>query len=91
MELKYDHNRIYVTDDEEKVIAEITYPEVEAGVVDIDHTYVDDSLRGQGVAGKLVTAAYDSIKKDNKKAVLTCPYAVKWFENHPDKNDIIKK
>ncbi|MDR3226032.1 MAG: N-acetyltransferase [Clostridiales Family XIII bacterium] len=71
------------------VIAEVTFPNLREGVVVINHTYVDDSLRGQGIAGKLVESAYDAIKADGKKAVLTCPYAVKWFSDRPDKSDII--
>lgn len=33
-----------------KLLAEITFPTGEDGVADIDHTFVDESLRGQGVA-----------------------------------------
>ena len=90
MELKHDDNWIYVTDDKDNVIAEITFPNIKEGVVTINHTYVDNSLRGQGIADKLVEAAYRTIKDQDKKTIVTCPYAVKWFEEHPDKNDIVK-
>lgn len=91
MELKQDSNWIYITDDDNNVIAEVTFPNVKDDLVSINHTYVDDSLRGRGVAAKLVEAAYQSIKEQNKKARLTCPYAAKWFEEHPEKNDIVDK
>lgn len=91
MELKHDDNWIYITDDNNNIIAEVTFPNVKDGLVNINHTYVNDSLRGRGVAGKLMEASYDSIKKQDKKAVLSCPYAVKWFEEHPEKNDLVDK
>jgi predicted GNAT family acetyltransferase len=91
MEMKHDSNWIYIMDDDKNVIAEVTFPNVNEGVVDINHTYVDGSLRGKGIADKLVNAAYDSIKEQEKKALLSCPYAVKWFDEHPEKNDIVKK
>lgn len=91
MEFNYDDNIIFITDDDNRRIAEITFPEVKDGLVSINHTYVDDSLRGQGIAGKLVSEAYDSIKKQEKKAILTCPYAVEWFEQHPENKDIIEE
>lgn len=91
MELKHDDNWIYITDDDNNVIAEVTFPNVRDGVVNINHTYVDDALRGQGVAGKLVDAACTKIKEQNKKCIVTCPYAVKWFDEHPEKDDIVEK
>lgn len=91
MELKHDTNWIYIKDDNNNVVAEVTFPNVADDVVNMNHTYVDNSLRGQGVAGKLVEAAYDSIKKQGKKVVPSCPYAVKWFEEHPEKSDILEE
>lgn len=46
MEFKTESNRIFKEDESGKVIAEITFPETETGVFCIDHTFVDDSLRG---------------------------------------------
>jgi predicted GNAT family acetyltransferase len=89
MEYKKDTNWIYATDDAGNVIAEVTFPNIREGVVAINHTFVDDSLRGRGVAGELVLEAYETIKAAGKKAVLICPYAVKWFAEHPEYNDIV--
>jgi predicted GNAT family acetyltransferase len=89
MEFERKGNWIFRRDDADNVIAEVTFPNLRDGVVVIDHTFVDDSLRGRGVASELVEAAYDAIKADGKKAVLTCPYAVKWFNDRPDKQDIV--
>ncbi|MDR1028670.1 MAG: N-acetyltransferase [Clostridiales Family XIII bacterium] len=89
MEYKRDTNWIYATDTSGNVIAEITFPNIGEGVVAINHTFVDESLRGQGIAAELVREAYDAIKAAGKKAVLICPYAVKWFKEHPERNDVV--
>ncbi len=72
-------NGIFKYDDAGRVIAEVTFPETEPGVFTIDHTFVDDSLRGQGMASKLVQAAVDEITKRQGEVKATCSYAVKWL------------
>lgn len=89
MELKKESNRIYLENPEGKTIAEITFLERDNGVVEIDHTLVDDSLRGQGIAGKLVQQAADQLRAEGKKAVVTCSYAMKWFQKHPEYQDLL--
>lgn len=74
-----------------RILAEISFPAKENGVVDICRTFVDDALRGQGMAGKLMENAAAEIRKTNRKAVPTCSYAVKWFEQHEDYADILQK
>ncbi len=90
MNFYHDANKISLLDEHDKTLAEITFPDVNDHTVNIDHTFVDDSLRGQGVAGKLVKAAAEQIKSQNKKAVLTCSYAVKWFAGHPEYDDLLQ-
>lgn len=81
-------NRIYAKDESGKVIAEVTFPNISDQTVDINHTFVDDSLRGQGVAGDLLEAAASMLRQQHKKAYPTCSYAVKWFEKHIEYADI---
>ena len=91
MEFTKDIGHIYAVDDNGKIIAEVDFPDSKDGVCEITHTFVDDSLRGQGVAGKLIDAAVQQIQEFDKKTVPVCPYAVKWFKDHPDMNDILAK
>lgn len=88
MELKYEKNRIYSEDGVGKTIAELTYTNTSTNTVNIDHTFVDKSLRGQGVAGKLMTALTEELKRNNIKATATCSYAKDWFEKHTEFDDI---
>jgi predicted GNAT family acetyltransferase len=91
MNFTYEKNRIFALNEEGHLIAEITFPEVEIGIVNINHTFVDPSLRGQGIASLLVKETYQEIKKSGKRAIATCPYVVKWFLEHKDYEDILLK
>lgn len=74
-----EESRIFMADDDGKVLAEITFPETSTGEFTIDHTFVDESLRGQGVASKLVKAAVDEIESRGGTVKATCSYAMKWL------------
>ena len=80
--MEFETDRILQKDETGRVIAEITFPETSPGVFVIDHTFVDESLRGQGMASKLVQAAVDEIKKRGGKVEATCSYAKKWLKEH---------
>ena len=88
MEFQHERERIFALDEQGKLVAEVTFP-VSEGVADIDHTFVDQSLRGQGVAGQLLEAAVRQIRAEGLRAKATCSYAVKWFEEHPDQSDLL--
>lgn len=75
--------RIYALDDQGKLVAEVTFPMVQPGVYCIDHTFVDGSLRGQGVAAQLVQAALAEIKQLGGSPTATCSYAAHWLSTHP--------
>ena len=84
--MKFHHTptRIYSIGDDGKLLAEITFPTVGKDLYCIDHTFVDDSLRGQGVASKLVRAAVTQIHEQKGSVTATCSYAVEWLQKHPE-------
>ena len=79
-----EQDRIYMEDAQGRIVAEITFPEILPGVYNIDHTFVDNSLRGQGIASKLVQAAVDEIRHRGGEVQATCSYAVKWLSERGD-------
>ena len=89
MKFQREDGRIFAMDGD-RLVAEITFP-ARDGVADIDHTFVDDSLRGQGVAGQLVRAAADQIRADGSRARVTCSYARTWFARHPEEADLLAR
>lgn len=82
--MKYikESSRIYSLDDNNKIIAEITFYEADNNVFYIDHTFVDERFRGQGIAGELVKMAVEEIDKKGGKVEATCSYAKKWLEKN---------
>lgn len=88
MTFKYEQNRIYAQETSGKLLAEITFPQQD-DIYDINHTFVDDSLRGQGIAAKLVSAAAEQIRSAGGKTHASCPYAEKWFTQHLEYHDIL--
>lgn len=91
MTFQYEENRIFAQDEQGRLVAEITFPACGEGLVDIDHTFVDPFLRGQGVAGQLVRAAAGRIRQTRRRAVASCSYAARWFAEHPEARDILEK
>lgn len=90
MDFIHNKNQIALYNSDKELIAEVTFPDVDDTTVNINHTFVDDSLRGQGIAGKLMEEVVADLKDSGKKAVPTCSYAVKWFEKHPEYSDVLK-
>ncbi len=91
MELRYTSGRIFAEDETGKLLAEITFPKISENVVEINHTFVDGSLRGQGVAGKLMEKTVQVLKNLDQKAVCSCSYAQAWFLKHPEYSDLLEK
>lgn len=90
MELQRETNRFWMKDDDGNMVAEVVFPEVEVGRVNIAHTEVDSSLQGQGIAGKLMEEVAKTLREDGRKAEPTCTYAKQWFSKHPEYNDVLK-
>ena len=84
------HRGAFVLDRGGKRLAEMTYSVAGTRVI-IDHTHVDDSLRGKGVGGKLVRAAVDWARAENARLMPLCPYAKSVFDKTPAYADVLAK
>ncbi len=89
MEYIYEDNRIYAEQDDHLLLAEVTFPSRDETRVNIDHVYVDASLRGHGAASDLMLLAYNYIKSKNLMIIAKCPYAISWFKKHIEYQDIV--
>lgn len=54
----------------------------------ITHTGVPPELRGRGIAGQLVRAAFDHAREQGLRVEPQCEYAAAWLERHPDYADL---
>lgn len=82
MTLLHEQNRIYALNEDKKLIAEITFPEIDTNTVCITHTFVDPSLRGQGVANQLMTEAVKQLQEEHRTITASCSYALEWMKKH---------
>jgi predicted GNAT family acetyltransferase len=69
-------------------IAEMTYMKKGASRIVIDHTEVQPSLRGQGIARRLVDAAVAWARQNNVKIAATCPYVIARFAGDRSLDDV---
>ena len=70
-------------------IAVLEHPEPKPGIVSFAHTEVDPSMSGKGLAGKLTEYVANKLREDGHKAELSCSYAIKWFQKHPEYADVL--
>lgn len=71
-----------------KRIAEMTYVTAgETGFI-IDHTEVDESLRGQKIGDKLLAEAVSYAREKGLKIYATCPFALRKLQNNVDYADV---
>ena len=57
-------------------------------VVSINHTGTESDYRGQGLAGRLTKYALDEIAAAGLKVKAVCPYTVKYFADHPEREGL---
>ena len=83
MEYIIEENRIYAVEDGNEVdgempVAFVSFPQRE-GIFVINHTYVEERLRGQGIASELVRRAVEEIERRGGQYKATCSYAQLWL------------
>ena len=72
-----EENRIYLQDENWNIIAEIDFEKIDEKTYNISRTFVDDSLRGQGIGSELVEKAITYLTSKWYKVSATCSYAKK--------------
>lgn len=92
MDFKINENKdkIYIGEDEFNAVAFINFPKNYDNKYTITKVFVDNSLRGQGVAGKLMDFLVEYAINNNLKLNATCSYAVSWFEKNIEKYNKVK-
>jgi predicted GNAT family acetyltransferase len=83
-----DHRGAFVMESDGKRLAEMTYTVAGSRVI-IDHTTVDDALRGTGAGRKLVEAAVQWARAENVKILPLCPFAKSVFDKTPAYADVL--
>ena len=89
MDFQKQEGRIFALGTNGELLAEVTFPTWPDGIADINHTFVDESLRGQGVANQLPQAAAQELRAQGRKTKTSCWYAAQWFAKHPQEQDLL--
>lgn len=87
MTWKYTDHMIYL-ENQEEVLAKLTYHKVRTHVFDIDHTFVSPKLRGQGIASKMMKEAMIYFRQQGLQVLASCLYAHRWIETHEAYKDL---
>ncbi|MEK8199928.1 GNAT family N-acetyltransferase [Lysinibacillus sp. FSL M8-0134] len=77
----------FVNEQDGERLAEITWQQ-NGQVMVMDHTYVSDKLRGQGVAKQLLDQAASYARDKGYKMEAVCSYVVAAFEKSDAYNDV---
>ncbi|MFN2413149.1 MAG: GNAT family N-acetyltransferase [Pyrinomonadaceae bacterium] len=92
MEIKREehgqHGAFYIEKDGEW-IAELTYIRRGSDRIEIDHTEVDASLRGQGIGEDLVKSAVEYARENSLKINPVCPYTRKVINETAELQDVL--
>ncbi|WP_191859440.1 GNAT family N-acetyltransferase [Hanstruepera ponticola] len=90
IEHSIDGNKgIFYINLEGKHVAEMTYSKAGPDKIIIDHTEVDESLKGQGVGYKLVEEAVKYAREKDVKILPLCPFAAAVFKKREAYNDVL--
>lgn len=73
-----------------KRLAEMTYSKAGDSLIIIDHTEVDESLRGKGLGRKLLDKIVEMLRIQDIKAMPLCPYAKSVFDKDPTIGDVLQ-
>lgn len=83
-----DHRGAFVIFSDGKRLAELTYT-VAGSYIILDHTRVDDALRGTGAGARLVRAAVEWARAEHQRLLPLCPFAKSVFDKTPEYADVL--
>lgn len=81
----------FVLKESGKEVAEITWQMKGLRHMIVDHTFVDSSQRGKGIAEKLILEVIEKAKREDLKIIPTCSYAVSYFDKHKEYDELIAR
>lgn len=82
MKFLTSESKISCIDDNGKEVGKIIFPKRENNVYEIKSTKVDESMQGQGIAGKLMRLCLNEINARGGEVKAICSYAQKYIEKH---------
>ncbi len=87
-DIKQAADKFYIGDAQSPK-AELTFKPTGDNYITVEHTYVSEELRGQGVAGKLVQKIVAYARENNKQIIPECPYVEKKMRQTAAYHDVL--
>ncbi|MBW9309969.1 N-acetyltransferase [Escherichia coli] len=87
MEIREGHNKFYINDEQGKQIAEIVFVPTGENLAIIEHTDVDESLKGQGLVNSWLRKSWKNAS-GKRKIIPLCPFAKHEFDKTREYDDI---
>jgi len=78
----------YVSNDD-RILAEMVYTMPLTDKMIIEHTEVDEELKGQNVGYQLVKTAVEYARQHSLKIIPLCPFANSVFKRKPEFADVL--
>lgn len=69
--------------------AYIAYREVDGRILDLDHTFVPQALRGGGIASQLTAHALAYARDHGLRVAPSCPFVAAYIARHPEHRDLL--
>jgi hypothetical protein len=79
----------FVMEREGTRVAEMTYVRAGATRAIIDHTFVDESLRGEGAGLRLLQSLVEWARAERLAIIALCPFAKATFAKHESLRDVL--
>ena len=83
------HKGAFVIERDGARLAEMTYSLAGQKMMIIDHTDVNDALRGTGAGKRLVLAAVEWARTQKRTILPLCPFAKSVFDKTPEIRDVL--
>ena len=80
---------VFFIEENNEIIAEMTYVWSGEDKIIIDHTGVSEKLGGKGIGKQLVHKAVEMARENQIKILPLCPFAKKVFDKTEDYKDVL--
>lgn len=92
--MKIKHNRHdrggeFVIEENGNRSAEMSYTNTGEDKISMDHTFVENQLRGTGVGKNLVEEGVKFARENNLKILPLCPFVKAVIEKNPEFQDVV--
>ncbi|BBE18038.1 acetyltransferase, GNAT family [Aquipluma nitroreducens] len=80
---------MFYIEQDEKIVAEMTYVWAGTEKIIINHTEVNEILKGQGAGKQMLSKAVEFVRENGLKIIPLCPFVKSVFDKKPEYDDVL--